>query len=95
MKILLSSFVAVTVSVGIVRLIPSPERFAHAFDLFGVTSDQDASQMRILSANEDHLIVQETQEKPLPCIPRISVQGRVHTWEEESAESGKQQEQEL
>ena len=74
MKILLSSFVAVAVavavSVGIVRLIPSPERSAHAFDdLFHVTSDKDAAQMRILSANEDRLIVEETQGKN--CEPDV------------------------
>jgi quercetin dioxygenase-like cupin family protein len=64
MKILLSSFVAVAVSVGIVRWIPSPERSAHAFDdPFGVSSDKDVTQMWILSANEDRVIVEETQGK--------------------------------
>jgi mannose-6-phosphate isomerase-like protein (cupin superfamily) len=70
MKILVSTFVAVAASVGIVRLVPSPERSAHAFDdLFGVTSDKDASQMRIISANEDRVIVEETQGKN--CEPDV------------------------
>mmetsp|Transcript_29281 Transcript_29281/g.48396 ORF Transcript_29281/g.48396 Transcript_29281/m.48396 type:complete len:239 (-) Transcript_29281:197-913(-) len=70
MKILLSSLVVVAASVGIVRIMPSPERSAHAFDAcIGVSNDPDASQMRILSANKDRLVAEETQGNN--CVPDV------------------------
>jgi hypothetical protein len=60
--IVLSFIALVAASISIVRFMPSPERSPHAFDgQFHVTHDKDAQQLRILAANEDRLIVEETQ----------------------------------
>jgi len=52
-------------AVGVVRLIPHPERTSHGFgELFHTTSDPHAAQMRILpGSDEDHFTVVETQGK--------------------------------
>jgi hypothetical protein len=72
---LLSAFVAAAVSryrpLGSFARTPP-----HAFDdPFGVTSDQDASQMKILSANEDRVIVEETQGNCAPDVLTAPVFG--------------------
>ena len=62
LMIVLSFIALVAASISIVRFMPSPERSPHAFDgQFHVTHDKDAQQLRILAANEDRLIVEETQ----------------------------------
>lgn len=57
------SLALVAPSIGIVRLIPSPERSAYEYnELFHVSHDKDAQQMRILSADKDRLCRRHTRQ---------------------------------
>lgn len=68
MQYLWTPFLLLLASIAVVRLIPSPERTAHEFhDLFQVTDDLRAAQMRIVTADSEQVVVEETQGKS--CIP--------------------------